>query len=368
MEHPRIILKPKTRLALHELIFIVVCNVLLMYAYYFFTWWGLGTYLRPGIFSDYLDTWYIHLELIIQGILFGLMFGLINFLVDITIIRRRSFSALILIKTFLYIIAMTISGGAVYVFFRSFNIVPSEMLDSMKLDRLHYSYLISFAVYLVLMILFINFLLQINRKFGYGVLFYMLSGKYHKPRKEHRIFMFLDMKDSTGNVERLGHYDYSRLLQSCIHDLTDIIIRYKAQVYQYVGDEVILTWPTSKGAKDLNCINLFYAYEQCLRDKQEYYKKHYSTVPEFKAGLAEGTVTVTEVGDMKREIAYHGEVVVTAARLEKMCYGLKKSLLVNQNLVSMLSDGDEYEYEFMGEFILQGKRKKENVYGINRIL
>ncbi len=367
MEHPRIILKPKTRLALHELFFIVVCNVALMYAYYFFTWWGLGVYLQPGIFSNYLDTWYIHLELIIQGVIFGLMFGLINFLVDITIIRRRSFSALILIKTLLYIIAMIISGGAVIVFFRIFNIVPKEMLDSMTLDNFPFSFLISFALYLVLMILTINFLLQINRKFGYGVLFYMLSGKYHKPRIESRIFMFLDMKDSTGCVERLGHYDYSLLLQSCIHDLTDIIIRYKAQVYQYVGDEVVLTWPTNRGVKDLNCVNLFYAYEQCLRDKQEYYKKNFKTVPEFKAGMAEGTVTVTEVGDMKREIAYHGEVVVTAARLEKMCQNLEKNLLVNQNLISILPTVGQCEYKLMGEFQLQGKTHKENVYSINRI-
>ena len=367
MEHPRIKLKPKTRLALHELFFIIVCNVMLMYAYYFFTWWGLGTYLRPGIFGNYMDTWFIHLEIIIQGILFGLMFGLINFLVDITIIRRRSFSALILIKTLLYIIGILFSVVIVFAIFKIFKIVPPEMMDSIKMYNLSFSFLFSVIVYLIIMVLFINFLLQINRKFGYGVLFYMLSGKYHKPRIESRIFMFLDMKDSTGCVERLGHYDYSLLLQRRIHDLTDIIIRYKAQVHQYVGDEVVLTWPTNRGVVDLNCVNLYYAYQQCLRDKQEYYKKHYKTVPEFKAGLAEGTVTVTEVGDMKREIAYHGEVVVTAARLEKMCQNLDKNLLVNQNLISILPTVEQCDYELMGEFQLLGKTQKENVYSINRI-
>ncbi len=367
MENSRIILKPKTRLAIHEFIFIVICNVTLMYAYYFFTWWGLGAFLQPGIFSNYLDTWFIHLEIILEGILFGLMFGIINFFVDIAIFRRRSFGAHILIKTLLYIIAIVISGMSVYIFFRISNIVPSEMMDSVTFDHLPFSYLISFSVYLIFSILAINFLLQINRKFGYGVLFYMISGKYHKPRKEHRIFMFLDMKNSTGNVERLGHYDYSRLLQSCIHDLTDIIIRYKAQVYQYVGDEVVLTWPSTKGAKHLNCINLYYAYEQRLRDKKVYYQKHYGTIPEFKAGLAEGSVTVTEVGDMKREIAYHGEVVFTAARLEKMCNKLEKKVLINENLFSLLQSDVGFQYKEMGEFILKGKKQKEKIFGVNRI-
>lgn len=367
MEQSRIILKPNTRLAIHEFIFIVVCSVALMYTYYFFTWWGLGAYLQPGIFSNYLDTWFIHFEIILQGILFGIMFGIINFVVDITIIRRRSFGAHILIKTLLYIIAITISAIAIYAFFRILDIIPSKIMDSITLDNFPSTYIISVAVYLIFMILTINFLLQINRKFGYGVLFYMVSGKYHKPRIEKRIFMFLDMKASTGNVERLGHYDYSRLLQSCIHDLTDIIIRYKAQVYQYVGDEVVLTWPSNKGAKHLNCINLYYAYEQRLRDKKEYYQKHYGTIPEFKAGLAEGTVTVTEVGDMKREIAYHGEVVFTAARLEKMCNNLEKKVLINENLFSLLPSDDGFQYEDLGEFVLKGKKQKEKIFGINRI-
>jgi adenylate cyclase len=210
-------------------------------------------------------------------------------------------------------------------------------------------------------------MLQINRKFGNGVLFSMITGKYHKPRKERRIFMFLDMKDSTGNAERLGHYDYSRLIQSCIHDLTDLIIRYKAQVYQYVGDEVVLTWKTEKGVKDLNCINLYYAFEQRLKDRRNYYEKQYNIIPEFKAGLDEGTITVTEVGDIKREIAYHGEVLHTAARLEKMCNNLEKNVLVTQNLISNLPTEEGFDKEFMGDFQLRGKEQSEKVFGINRV-
>ncbi len=192
-------------------------------------------------------------------------------------------------------------------------------------------------------------------------------GKYHKPRKEQRIFMFLDMKDSTGNAERLGHYNYSRMIQSCLHDLTDLIIRYKAQVYQYVGDEVVLTWPTKRGMKDLNCINLFYAFEQRLDDRQHYYEKNYRAIPEFKAGLDEGAITVTEVGDIKREIAYHGDVLHTAARLEKMCNNFEKKILITQNLMSHFPAENGFEKEFMGDFQLRGKEHKEKVYGINRI-
>lgn len=365
MEHPRLKLKPKTRVILLEWLFIIVSMNILMFAYYFFTWWGLDPYLKDGIFNEYLETGYIYLEMFVQGTLFGIMFGLINLLVDNTKLRRKSFGAIILIKAFLFTVAMILSQATVFAIYHVFSLVPIEMILAFQED-ISISVIVSISIYFIFVILLISFMLQINRKFGYGILFDMITGKYHKPRKERRLFMFLDMKDSTGNAERLGHYNYSRLIQSCMHELTDLIIRYKAQVYQYVGDEVVLTWPTNKGLKDLNCINLFYAFEQKLNDRSKYYETHYHAIPEFKAGIDEGVITVTEVGDIKREIAYHGDVLHTAARLEKMCNNLEKKILITQRVSSKLTFENGYEKEYMGEFQLRGKEHLEKVYGISR--
>jgi len=367
MKNLRLKLKPINRPALYELLFIIVSIYVLLYAYYFLTWWAFTPNLRSGLFYDYLNSGYIHLEIIVQGTLFGLLFGLINYMVNKSKITRKSFGAIILIKSFLYLFAMLISGSIVVGIFLISRIIPADIMLRMIHEDISFSYMITFIVYFSMIVILINITLQINRKFGYGVLFSMITGKYHKPREERRIFMFLDMKDSTGNAERLGHYDYSRLIQSCIHDLTDLIIRYKAHVYQYVGDEVVLTWKTNKGVKDSNCLNLYYAFEQRLKDRQEYYEKHFNIIPEFKAGLDEGKIIVTEVGDLKREIAYHGHVLHTAARLEKLCKNLQKNLLITQNLISALPAGDGFDKEFLGDFQLKGKEQKEKVYGIKRI-
>jgi len=337
-----------------------------MYFYYFITWWGFADYLAPSVYDEYLNTGYGFLEILIQGILFGTMFGMINLWIDSTRIGRKSFGAIILIKSLLYAVAMIFSQMVVYLIYHVFSLVPIELLESMR-GGLSLKFMFSMGVYFIFVILLTTLILQVNRKFGYGVMFLMLTGKYHKPRIEQRIFMFLDMKDSTGNAERLGHYNYSRLIQSCIHDLADIIVRYKARVYQYVGDEVVLTWPTSRGLKDLNCINLYYAFVQRLRDRRDYYEKNFNIIPEFKAGMAEGTITVTEVGDIKREIAYHGEVLHIAARLEKMCNKLNKSLLITQSIESNFPEENGFDKEFMGEFQLRGKEQKEKVFGVSMI-
>jgi adenylate cyclase len=366
MNVSRIKLKPKTKSILIEWFYIILGIYFFMYLYFIVAWWGLEPYLQPGLFNDYLDSGYIHLEILVQGAVFGIMFGLINLFVDNSKIRRKSFGAIVLFKTIFYAIALALSQMSVFAIYHVFSILPMETLSDMQ-QELSISTIFSVGIYYLFVVLVISLVIQINRKFGKGVLIPMITGKYHKPRQEKRIFMFLDMKDSTGNAERLGHNKYSGLIQNSIHDLTDLIIRYKAQVYQYVGDEVVLTWPTKSGIQDLNCINLFYAFEQVLNDRKSFYEENYQTIPEFKAGLDEGTITVAEVGDLKREIAYHGEVLHTAARLEKMCNSLEQKILVTQNLIAQIPEKDAYEWEHMGDYQLRGKEQREEIFAANRI-
>jgi len=366
MEIPRLKLKPRTKAILSEWLFIIFSVNVLMYAYFYFSWWGLRDYLQENIFNNYIDSNYLHLEILIQGTLFGLLFGVINSLLDNTKIRRMSFGAVILMKAFLYILAILLSQGAVYAVYHFFQIMPFEQIAEMQ-QEITYRLLISIIIFFIFVVVFLNFLLHINRKFGPGVLFSMITGKYHKPIQERRIFMFLDMRDSTGTAERLGNYNYSRLIQHCIHDITDLILRYKAQVYQYVGDEIVLTWPTQLGIRNQNCLNIYFAFQQRLSDKSDFYMKRYDSVPFFKAGMDEGLVTVTEVGDIKRELAYHGEVLHTAARLEKKCNELKCDLLVTETLNKQLNYNSGYVNELAGKYQLRGKEHKEQIFGVARI-
>ncbi len=211
------------------------------------------------------------------------------------------------------------------------------------------------------------FVLQISEKIGQGILFNYLLGKYHSPKEEVRIFMFLDLISSTKYAEILGHKKYSMLIQDCYSDLTDVVINCRAQIYQYVGDEVVLTWESSKGIKDNNCLNAFFDFEHTLKDKEEYYKSRYGVVPDFKAGLNYGIVTVAEVGEMKKELAYHGDAINTAARIRSSCNPLKKKILISAELLSMLSEVDDgYMVESVGICSVKGRQKKVGVFSVER--
>ena len=209
------------------------------------------------------------------------------------------------------------------------------------------------------------FVINISEKLGQGVLVNYLLGRYHNPKEENRLFMFLDLISSTAYAERLGHKKYSRLIQDCYYDLTDVVLKYDAQIYQYVGDEVVLTWEKERGITNNNCIKAFFEFEHIIKAKDNYYKEKYGFVPEFKAGLNYGLVTVTEVGEMKKELAYHGDAINIAARIRSSCCNFNKNLLVSADLLSLLEEIDnEFIIEFMGVCQLKGKKNAVGVLSI----
>ena len=60
----------------------------------------------------------------------------------------------------------------------------------------------------------------------------------------------MDLKSSTTYAEKLGHIKYSQLLQDFFSDLTDVVSQFNVQVYQYVGDEAVISWDKEEGAEN----------------------------------------------------------------------------------------------------------------------
>lgn len=206
---------------------------------------------------------------------------------------------------------------------------------------------------------------QINYLLGYGKLQKYLKGDFYDPKQEFRIFMFLDLQSSTAIAERLGHIRYSRFLQDCFNDL-DVVVAFKTEIYQYVGDEVVLTWDVIEGVNKANCLRAFYTFKEKLASRKDYYEKNYGCVPFFKAGMNSGNITVAEIGKFKREIAYHGDTINTAARIQEKCNVFDKDLLISEELYSLLKDLDAYRFIGLGEIKLKGKSEATQIYSVTK--
>jgi adenylate cyclase len=309
-----------------------------------------------------------------------LISGIINCLIGATILgtlevmflskilRKKPLGISLLIKTTVYIIFIIFftSIGTLYLYGSE---IAKPMFSNDVLNYYMDIYLskkmVMVMVYWGIACMLALFILQINEKFGQGVLLNFLLGRYHQPKEDQRIFMFMDLKSSTTYAEKLGHIKYSQLIQDCFYDLTDVVTAYNAKIYQYVGDEVVLSWPTDNGINHENSIKTFFAYDNLLQSKTDFYQKKYGVVPEFKAGLNMGLVTVGEVGEIKKELAYHGDVLNTAARIQGKCNDYQKKLLISEQVKAQFGKEEVYGFEFLGDVILKGKEESVNIYAVN---
>ncbi len=223
---------------------------------------------------------------------------------------------------------------------------------------------LSLLVYMFLLSILLNFFRQLGNHFGHGLILNFITGRYSQVKEEHRTFMFIDLDNSTTLAEQLGHVKYSRFLKRCFDDLSDILPRYEADVYQYVGDEVVLTWLTPTIKPHIDLLALYFDFQKKLQAEASNYQKKFGVVPTFKASLHSGLVSITQIGRHRKELAYHGDVLNTASRVLGLASTLRKTLLLTTPLVDTIHSGSDYEIQFIDTILLRGKKEKVDVYEV----
>ena len=205
--------------------------------------------------------------------------------------------------------------------------------------------------------------LHINEKYGPGVLRKLLMGQYHHPREEERIFMFVDIRSSTTIAEQLGHIRFFNLLNDFFRHITPSVISTSGEIYQYVGDEVVISWSMDKGTQQANCIRCFYEMQEAIQKKSNRYQEKYSLVPEFKAGLHCGVVTTGEIGVIKKDIVFSGDVMNTTSRIQNLCNTYGVNILLSKYLIDKLNlPPHDYNPKRVGIIALKGKKQKVELY------
>lgn len=301
------------------------------------------------------------------GVLLGTLFSIMDALIDKRILSRVSYLQLIGLRSIGHIlVTVPILGITGFLTHKWLGYSISATWQ----ELIFASPLLKSAIVLLLYTGFIsilfNILRQISAMFGPGVMFKLITGKYHQPVEEERIFLFLDLKSSTTYAELLGHTLYSELIQDCFSDLTNAIQKHKAEVYQYVGDEAVLTWPINIGVEQSRCIAAYFTYIEAINSRSLYYTSKYGFVPVFKAGANCGPVMAAEVGIVKRELAYHSDVLNTAARIQSRCNELGHPLLISETLKGALSSDSKFTVHEAGSYQLRGKKREIKLFGVEQ--
>jgi adenylate cyclase len=313
-----------------------------------------------------------HLFRVFKGAMMGLLItstsSTLELFVFPRILPRLPFSTLLVARSIFYILLVSFSIIIVSTTYESIHqsIPWLTYLGGEEFSQFLRHDFISIAIFATLMSFAINFIWQVNRLLGQGVLLAYITGRYFHATEEEKIFMFLDMNSSTTIAERLGHKRFSELLNDFFFDMTGAILESRGEIYQYVGDEVVISWEIERGLKDNNSIRCFFRIQKALHDLNDKYIGKYGLVPGFKGAIHAGRVVVSEIGDIKREIVFHGDTMNTTARILSECKPLGAELLVSGDLVRRLPFIEGMSVERIGEIRLRGKESDVTLYRLSQ--
>ncbi|MEL6672605.1 MAG: adenylate/guanylate cyclase domain-containing protein [Bacteroidota bacterium] len=314
--------------------------------------------------------WHLYVICGLTALSMGFFTGLLDHFLFRTRLRRQPFLIVLFVRTIAYILVISLSILLIFgIYYAILDQITVQMIREEVLDWVFRGNFWQAVVYAFSILLIVQFLTLVSRVLGPNVLFNYLMGRYHQPQEEERIFMFLDLKGSTMIAEQIGPLLWHQFLNDFFFDIAGPVRRSRGEIYQYVGDEVVISWPKKVGLRNLNCIHCFFwLYNRFEKEKlKDKYKKKYGYEPVFKAGYHIGKIIVGEIGDYKRDIVFHGDTINTASRIQVECNHYRRRLLLSHTLLEQLDLGEEYKAEYLTKILLRGKQEEIELYSLDPV-
>lgn len=297
----------------------------------------------------------------------GLFIGGLELLFINKLFEKRSFKEKLFYKLVFYIVILSVIIFIMFMIAASIELQLS-IFNSKVWDKYvtfffsvtHLSTIMQISFSLVVSLIYA----EISENLGQNVLYNFFTGKYHKPRTEERVFMFTDMKSSTEIAEKIGNKKYFEFIRAYYQDLSNAIINHYGEVYQYIGDEIVISWNTKKESAIKHSIDCFFVMQKDLLNKREWYTKHFGIFPEFKAAIHCGKVMTGEIGALKKEIFFTGDVLNTTARVQGLCKLYNSDILITEQVVKRLKGQSNYIIKKLGKTTLKGKSKSIKLFKV----
>lgn len=274
-------------------------------------------------------------------------------------IRRLGFLAgwfvIDILATTIITVALLSQRAVSAIVYGNFEYLTSYFRDSIVVD-------IAIAFFVFLMIVLA---LQLRRLIGEGIMWKVVTGRYHEPRRENRVFMFLDIRDSTAIAEKIGDEKTHALITDVFFHADRKITEHRGEILSYNGDEIVASWPSPIGLEKGRCLSCYSEISKGLSEKAEEYKSRFGVAPSLWVGLHEGPVVVGECGDSKLAIVHIGDTPNTAARLEHMAKELGCECLVSEGLKSRVEVPEGISFESKGTAILRGHSHETQLFAVS---
>jgi adenylate cyclase len=274
-------------------------------------------------------------------------------------LRRQGFARGILIRAALFttvIIVVFALNRAIYGWLHGFERAGLHYFGLPLLRDTGFTFVVFLAI---------SAILQMRRVIGGRTLTNLLLGRYHQSVREERVFLLVDIKGSTPMAERLGDERAHAVITTVFFDLDRPILEHGGEIYSYVGDELIASWPLEDGIRDARCLRCALAIRATLARRAQQYRATFGLLPEVRIVLHAGPVVIGECGDAKLQIVYLGDTLNTAARIEQAARGeLGRDWLISGSLLERLRLMAGLRAEPIGPTPLRGRQQRLALYAL----
>jgi adenylate cyclase len=189
---------------------------------------------------------------------------------------------------------------------------------------------------------------------GYRTFTALLRGKYRRPYAERRFFLF-DVVSSTAIAECLVPLQAHRFLAAVFSAVAEPIELCRGEIYQYVGDEIVITWVEADGVPDARSLRCFFEMRAALAADARQFVDRFGVKPELRGALHLGGVITGEVGQVRRSIVFHGDVMNTAGRLEQATREIGCGFIVSADALAALGPVPAARSRDLGALTLRGR-------------
>lgn len=203
------------------------------------------------------------------------------------------------------------------------------------------------------------------RLLGWRVIRNLFSGRYHRPFEEDRIFLFLDLVGSTTLAEAIGSVRYYSFLSDFIADLERPVFEHGGDIYQYIGDEVVVTWPMGDSRANARCLSCYLAIVERFDRSRDRYEAKFGASPRFRVGIHCGRVVAGEIGGERKQIVFVGDVVNTASRMEAEARARGLDAVLSGTLASQLEIPSDIEVRSLGFARPKGKETALELFQVS---
>ena len=333
---------------------------------------GAGTFLGPFyvLFSDGFGSWFPYINGLTIGVLVSIFIAWVELVLLPGPMRFLKFYKILLIRTLLYATVIPFLIFSVFLFSRVFRYDLSIKEAFYSNEFQHYLFREDFhlvIVYALTLAFAASFTYQLSRKMGQGMFLNFAMGRFYHPVMDEKVFMFLKINNSDKIIKKIGRLRFHELLKDVTYHITPVVLAHHGIIHHYVEDEMVIYWPKSKGYRNAHCVRLYYAIIHHFEGmKKELYSK-YEATPIFHGSVHAGEVVQGEIGEIKSEIAFYGDVMNTTSRMLALCHGLGRAILVSGEVRSNTHLPPIFQWVDCDSLVLRGKQSHTHLFSVEEV-